>query len=323
MLAATLRTVRTAEDYVSRRRTQVQARPPAVGGYVGLGSQIWAWLTLHQLDAAPDGLDRARALATQVPAAAAASESHDLLTGIAGAIVPLLWLSEVVGEQQWQAAATAIGDQLALAATRNGDTACWPSSRWPDGIGGFAHGVSGIGWALARLALATGQPTAMATARAAFAFEEALYDADVGGWLDLRDARRLSAVATWCHGAVGIGLSALDLAARGWQVPSDVLDRAVSITARDGFGWNHTLCHGDLGAWELLDAALTSGSSPACAERRRLAARVIGSIERNSPVTGLSRDTFTPGLLPGLAGIGYQLLRLHEASDLPSVLIQE
>ncbi len=322
MLAATLRTMRAIEDYVIRRRAQVQVRPPAVGGYVGLGSQIWAWLTLYRWGVAPDGLDRARVLATQVPAAAAASESYDLLTGMAGAIVPLLWLSEVASEQQWQAAATAIGDQLAQAATRNGGTACWPSARWPDGIGGFAHGVSGIGWALARLALATGQPAAKEAAQAAFAFEESLYDPGIGGWLDLRDATRQSAVAAWCHGSAGIGLSALDLAARGWQVPRDLLDRAVSSTDRYGLGWNHTLCHGDVGAWELLDAALTSGAGPAGAQRRHLAARVISSIERNGPVTGLSRDTFTPGLMPGLGGIGYQLLRLHEASDLPSVLIQ-
>lgn len=49
-------------------------------------------------------------------------------------------------------------------------------------------------------------------------------------------------------------------------------------------------------------------------------ADVIISLEANGPVTGMSRDTFTPGLLPGLGGIAYQLLRLHPASGLPSVL---
>lgn len=62
------------------------------------------------------------------------------------------------------------------------------------------------------VALVTGQPLAMATARDAFAFEESLYDCDIGGWLDLRDASRKGTVAAWCHGAAGIGLSALDRA---------------------------------------------------------------------------------------------------------------
>src|SRR6185437_14166263 len=320
LLAATLRTMRAAEDYASRRRSQTQTRPPSVGGYVGLGSQIWAWLTLRQWGVAHDGLVRAQALAGLVPAAAADSDGHDLLTGMAGAIVPLLQLSAATGEQQWQDEAAAIGDRLALAAERKDGSACWPSPRWPEGIGGFAHGVTGIGWALARLNLATGQPAVAATARAAFAFEEALYDPGLGGWLDLRDVHRQTTVSTWCHGAVGIGLAAFDLAAQGWPVPPGVLDKAVAATERLGFGWNHTLCHGDLGSWELIDTALATGPAPADLERRRLAARVITSLEANGPVTGMSRDAFTPGLLPGLSGIAYQLLRLHPANDLPSVL---
>ena len=322
LLAATLRTMRAADNYVTRRRSQTRTRPPAAGGYVGIGSQIWAWLTLYQWGEAPDGLARARALAGVLPAAAAASDSHDLLTGMAGAIVPLLQLSWAAGEQRWRHEAAVIGGRLGQAAQRQDGAACWTSPRWPSGVGGFAHGVTGIGWALARLYLATGQEDAAATARAAFAFEESLYDPDAGGWLDLRDPGRHTTAATWCHGAVGIGLAALDLAARGWDVPPSVLGRAVTSTERDGFGWNHTLCHGDLGSWELIDTALAARTAPGETARRRLAARVITSLEATGPVTGLTREVFTPGLVPGLSGIAYQLLRLHPASDLPSVLIQ-
>lgn len=98
LLAATLRTLRAVEDYASHRRSQTQIRPPPVGGYIGLGSQIWAWLTLRQWGVAPDGLARACALA--------------------GAIVPLLQLSAATGERRWQHEAAAIGDRLALAAER-------------------------------------------------------------------------------------------------------------------------------------------------------------------------------------------------------------
>ena len=33
------------------------------------------------------------------------------------------------------------------------------------------------------------------------------------------------------------------------------------------------------------------------------------------------RDAFVPGLMPGVGGVAYQLLRAHPDSNLPSILI--
>ena len=85
-------------------------------------------------------------------------------------------------------------------------------------------------------------------------------------------------------------------------------------------GWNHTLCHGDLGSWELLDLAVAAGVGPAGLDRPTLDARVVGSLETHGPISGLARDAFAPGLLPGLGGVAYQLLRMGPDSDLPSLL---
>jgi class II lanthipeptide synthase len=322
LLAAVLRTIRAAEDAgAAARRAETRLRPPPSGGYIGLGSQIWAWLTLHALGAAgPDGLDRARALAAMLPTAAAAEGRFDLLTGMSGAVVPLLRLASVTGEDRWTRQAVAIGERLADGARPKGDAVYWPSHLWPDGIGGFAHGVTGIGWALARLALAAGGPRFADTAQAAFAFEESLYDQAGGGWIDLREPGRTAYSAAWCHGAVGIGISAADLARRGWAGAEVLVARAAEVAARNGFGWNHTLCHGDLGCWELLDRALALGCAPAKMECGALAARILSSLEDNGPVSGLARDAYSPGMLAGLGGVAYQLLRLHPDSGLPSIL---
>jgi lantibiotic modifying enzyme len=45
-----------------------------------------------------------------------------------------------------------------------------------------------------------------------------------------------------------------------------------------------------------------------------------GSLEANRPVTGLARDAYSPGLMAGHGGMAYQLLRLNQDCDLPSVL---
>jgi type 2 lantibiotic biosynthesis protein LanM len=322
LLTAALRTWRAAEDQLdSARRSGSPMRPQPPGGYIGMGSQIWAWLVLHRLGVAEaEGLVRARALAGLLPAAVDAWAGFELLTGSAGAIVPLLQLAAVTREQDWIRDAADIGERLAQAARWTGGTARWPSQTWPDGIGGFAHGATGIGWALARLALATGEKRFAETARAAFAFEETLYDRTTGSWRDLREQDEKAFPVAWCHGAVGIGIAAADLLARGWPEGDDVVYRAAAAADRDGFGWNHTLCHGDFGCWELLAEAAAAGCGPAGLAQAGLDARVIGSLEANRPVTGLARDAYSPGLMAGHGGMAYQLLRLNQDCDLPSVL---
>ncbi len=325
LLEAVLRTIRAAEDkYTAVRRAEKHLRPPPVGGYIGLGSQIWAWLTLHAWGVAgPDGLDHARAHATQLPAAIAAQDRCDVLTGMAGAIVPLLQLAATTAEDEWAHRATDLGDRLLDAALIKDGTSRWPSERWPDGIGGFAHGATGIGWALARLALATGEVRFADAATAAFAFEETLYDPAAGTWADLRAPDGIADSAAWCHGAVGIGTSAADLARRGWAGAAALTTRAAAVAARNGLGYNHTLCHGDLGCWELLSQALATGQVPdelAGLGQSGLDAMIITSLEDNGPVSGLAANAYSPGLFAGLGGIAYQLLRLHPRSDLPSVL---
>ena len=211
------------------------------------------------------------------------------------------------------------------ASSREDGTARWRSARSPDGIGGFAHGATGIGWALARLASAdpAGGAAFQLTADEAFAFEETLYQPAAGGWRDARDDKNLLATA-WCHGATGIGLASADLLRRrfpGRTDHADVVRRAAAAVWNRGMGWNHTICHGDLGGWELLDVALELGLAPDDVSRQQVDAYIVSSIERHGPVNGVAREAFAPGLLPGQGGIAYQLLRMHPECDLGSVLI--
>jgi lantibiotic modifying enzyme len=232
---------------------------------------------------------------------------------MAGAIEPLLGVGAVDQARD-------IGDRLVDAARIVDGKAHWASIRWPAGLGGFAHGSTGIGWALDRLALATGDDRYAAVADAAHRYEEANYKIDRNGWLDNREEDRIG--TAWCHGAAGIGVAAADLWRRT-QRPQhlDVLRRSARSVWPVSFGWNHTLCHGDLGCWEVVREAMTAGVGPAGLDRRELDAHVIGGLEEFGAVSGLARDAFSPGLLPGLGGVAYQLLRMHPGCDLPSALL--
>ena len=299
LLADTMRSIDgVTAEMTQWRQDHPDQRPPQVGAYLGIGGQIWFRRALGADDLA---------------AAIAADQQYDVLMGMAGAVVPLLGIGQMD-------LARGIGDRLINAAQIVDGKAHWSSIRWPSGLGGFAHGSTGIGWALDRLALATGDDRYAAVAEAAQRYEEANYKIDRNGWLDNREEDRIG--TAWCHGAAGIGVAAADLWRRaGHPRHLDVLRRSARSVWPVSFGWNHTLCHGDLGCWEVVQEAISAGVGPAGLGRRELDAHVIGGLEEFGAVSGLARDAFSPGLLPGLGGVAYQLLRMHPASDLPSVLL--
>ncbi|HEY2346314.1 MAG TPA: type 2 lanthipeptide synthetase LanM family protein [Xanthomonadaceae bacterium] len=320
---ATLRTLeRERVKNAAVRNDGVKLRPSVPGGYIGLGSQIWTQLVLahwgYDADAA---LDRARALAKSLPESVAADDMYDLLAGMAGAIVPLLLLARKTGEEGYLELASDIGDRLCDLARRQDDRAYWSDMRWPDGVGGYAHGVTGIGWALARLARETRNPRHQETAEAAFAFEDSLFDEEEQNWLDLRLMQSAKTAAAWCHGAVGIGLAHADLDPR-FEHPRtrQTLRRAAAATWRMGMGWNHCACHGDLGGLELMERALEAGEAPEGLTHAHVLESILTSLEDHGASCGMVRDAFVPGLLPGVGGVAYQLLRAHPASGLPSIL---
>ena len=300
----------------------LKVRPLTPGAYLGLGSQIWTYVVLAcwKLDGG-DGLQRARKLADQIPSAAAVDDVNDLLYGSAGAIAPLLALAGKTGDESYLRMASQLGDLLHERAKHRNGQAYWPRTDSPEGMGGFAHGVTGIGWALTRLARATGSARHEQLAQEAFAFEDALFDEQEQNWRDLRMLEGSKTAAQWCHGAVGIGLAHLNLDSTLTQASTrKFLRRAAAATWRLGMGWNHCACHGDLGAWELLDHAIAAGEAPKELSAQYLLDLILTSLEQDGLSCGMGPNAFAPGLLPGVGGVAYQLLRAHPENDLPSIL---
>jgi type 2 lantibiotic biosynthesis protein LanM len=324
LFAAALHTLHVGEAKQERLVDEgVKVRPLLPGGYLGLGSQIWTYVVLAhwKLDGG-DGLQRARKLADQIPAAATGNDLHDLLSGTAGAIAPLLMLAGKTGDDSYVRIASELGDLLHERAKHRNGQAYWPQADSPEGMGGFAHGVTGIGWALTLLARATGSMRHEQLAQEAFAFEDALFDEQEQNWGDLRMLEGIKTAAAWCHGAVGIGLARLSLdATLTHESTRTFVRRAAAATWRLGMGWNHCACHGDLGAWELLAHAIAAGEAPKELSTSYLLDIILTTLEQHGPSCGMGRNAFAPGLLPGVGGVAYQLLRAHPEHDLPSILI--
>ncbi|MGW4567862.1 type 2 lanthipeptide synthetase LanM family protein [Streptomyces sp. NPDC004561] len=293
------------------------------GAFSGAASQVWTWLALHRVLGEEWLLHRAAERAVLLAEGTPLVEDDvevDILNGAAGAVVPLLNLAAATGQDRWLGAAAHIGRRLSGQATLDESGARWTTRLNPEGIGGFAHGATGVGWVLARLALsdAGSVPERRAwrhLAERAFAYQESLYRPEHGNWLDVRVGAEEDFFTSWCHGSAGIGIGMLDLHRRtGDPARLDMARRAAHACAAEGFGWSHTLCHGDLGLWEFL-TSLGFGDPLA------LDGEILTGLEQRGPVGGLAREAFSPSLMSGLSGVLHTLLRMHHEADLPDPLI--
>ena len=123
-------------------------------------------------------------------------------------------------------------------------------------------------------------------------------------------------------GAAGIGLARVcSLTHVDDATIRKEVEIALNTTTREGFGSSHCQCHGDLGNLELLLHAGSALQQPKWrSQAGRLAHGVLDSIDERSWICGVALGTETPGLLVGLAGIGYGLLRMAAPDQVPAVL---
>ena len=127
----------------------------------------------------------------------------------------------------------------------------------------------------------------------------------------------------WCHGAAGIGLARLRILPflNDPQLTGE-FRTALQTTITHGFGQGHALCHGDLGNLDLLlEVHQVTGSNSVRTQLNYTGGMVLDSIDRAGWQCGGPGAVELPGLMIGIAGIGYQLLRLAEPQRVPSVLL--
>jgi lantibiotic modifying enzyme len=263
----------------------------------------------------------------------------DVLSGAAGCIEALRVFDAVHPSSVARRLAIQCGERLLAKRQPQRVGQAWLTlPRVDRALAGFSHGAAGIGWALLGLAAMTGREDFAAAAWDAYAYENDLRHAYGGIWPDLREGAdptpllradgRPAAMqtTTWCHGAPGIGLSRLR-ALRYRTHADDVRDieLAVEQTCATGFiSGQHCLCHGDLGTLELLrEASVALGRDEWHARLEAQICTTVGSLDAHGGICATPSDTETPGLMVGLAGIGYGLLRHANPALVPNVLVAE
>lgn len=265
------------------------ARTLGPGGFLGLGGICYALSRMSTLlgDGEITGwLGRAVELMDTL-ADGRERGPAGIATGHAGGLLTMLSVHAETGLADAGRVAAAFGSRLGEAAV-SGTAPAYPPT-------GFADGAAGVAHAMRRFA-ATG-----ADAPPVPVPQPIVGDDNFG----------------WCTGVSGMVLAGAD------HLDQAAVDDAVAALARRQPLRDASLCHGELGIAEALSVLARRGHAGAAETRVRYAARAVGALDRHGPRCGTPNGVPSPGLLTGLAGIGYGLLRLGFADQVPSVLLLE
>ena len=251
----------------------------------------------------------------------------DIMAGAAGAIA-VITAEPFMTTNSYEKKATlrVLADHLLENATRiDSATLTWETGQSRARLGGFSHGATGIGWALARAASVLDDDVVARAARQALHFDDTLFDPQENRWLDARPESlaqgRLYPVH-WCHGAAGIAMARASAA-------GILNDETLLEYARDGtlatisrpLPTDDSLCHGTLGNLLSIEAGWCrlATSVELSSYRDMLAERFTRCVPRVGMPEGV---TTVRGLMLGTAGIVYALSKQIDPS-IPNVMILE
>ena len=320
-----------------RRLEHVADQVVSIGLYQGWGGIVYTLSHLGTLWRDPELLAKAERLIDPILARLPKDADLDVVAGCAGSVEGLLALHRANGSRRALEAAVQCGEKLLETARPTGGGVSWFIRIGGDEPQtGFSHGASGIALVLFDLAEVCGDGRFRQAGLGAFEFEREYFWPDLQRWMahaapgpaipqDSAAAAEKTLAMTWCYGAPGIGLARLG-ALRHMEDSRirEELERAVTVTLEKGFGKNHCICHGDLGNLDLLqEVQRMTGDARLGEAVARLSRTVLASIGKDGWLCGTVGGIESPGLMNGLAGIGYGLLRLAAPDRVPSVLLME
>jgi type 2 lantibiotic biosynthesis protein LanM len=319
---------------VTMREELARGNMTAIGALSGWGGVVYALALLGDLWHDQKLFAEAIRYADRAAAFIESDRTFDIVGGAAGCIVALLALHARSPAPSLRNIAQRCGEHLLASFIPCASGGGWISPGTSDvPLTGFSHGSAGIALSLLRLSAATADDRFRTAAQATIAYERSVFSRETQNWPDFRttiEPATQTATGTpqavlWCHGAPGIGLARLGCGESldDPEIEAEI-DVALQTTANEGFRTGHSLCHGSFGNLELLHVAARRRASPALQTQvSQLCAALLDDAGANGWRCGNPAVVETPGLMTGLAGIGYQLLRLAEPERVPSVLLFE
>lgn len=263
-------------------------------------------------------------------------QEPDIISGNAGLAALLAQLASENPRKAWlREGVREAADSLLRTADCSRIGWAWPSRVFRYPLTGFAHGSSGMAYGLLRAFQIVPRPSYLFGAQQAMQYEQqfARLQAGLMDWPDLRGNHPMlnrkpgdsTCMRVWCYGAVGIGMSRLYAhEAMGWQ---GCLDQALAAwsAACEFEGKSLDLCHGAGGLVDFgVELHRVLGSQRFLDQACRVVRRCIEARHRsghwyNAPYL----EKGDPGLMCGLAGMGFSMLRVATRGRIPSPLLMQ
>lgn len=294
-----------------------------LGGLTGTGSVVYTLSVIADL--LNDDTYRRKALKiaqTVTKNRLREDDVLDVMKGTAGTLLGLLAFHDRYPESEVLNRAVACGERLLETRITIDGSRVWYTITEDSPLAGFAHGISGIAYALARLAAKTDEHRYAQAAREALDFALTLHSS---GQPNRTHEHNGLGSREWCHGQAGITLAHIGISE---QLDEKSVIDGGNVLPSETENANplmfDNVCCGNFGRVETL-LVESNRADGEFSDATELAGRCLSRREREGTLSlpGHAKSFTNPTFFDGISGAVYTLLRLRNPDVLPCVLLLE
>lgn len=309
------------EDYKKNISLQM-----TIGGLSGLGSLVYVFSKMSYFLNEKSLLLDAKKISDLITFDRILNDNQfDIVNGCAGTILSLLSLYSFTGDLDIIEKAIFCGNHLINSRKKYKNfPKAWININKKIPLTGFSHGASGISYSLIKLFEKTKNISFLNVAIEGINYEKEVFSIKNLNWPDFRIDNEINFIESWCHGAPGIGLSRLmeiETLKNYYDTDYDI-KVSIELTNNHNINTFDNLCCGNFGR---IDFLLTASLLEPYKNLKSKIFEKLTLIEKRKEKLGFYqiRPTENICFFHGLSGIGYQLLRIVNPIEIPSVLLLE
>ncbi|MEB2300806.1 type 2 lantipeptide synthetase LanM family protein [Lysinibacillus xylanilyticus] len=288
-----------------------------ISAFFGDCSLLYALHKMKEIDPNPKYEEKIKKIQTKLLEEVKNDAELDFLSGSAGIISLASTLYEETKEEIYKEIIQVYVQHLLSNSEIKDGKRVWINRHVNTRLGGLSHGTSGIGLALYAAGKALNDQSLIEFSHEALEYEKELF-VQGKGWKDLR-TKTLQYKHAWTHGTTGIGIAHV---LNDNKKYTDVIQNAFTVLEAQAKKQNNSLKDGNLGDSELY---LLAGQKLEDDQLKDKALSLVNEslnniFEKSSYGVENVFDFEAKGLFNGVAGIGYQLLRMNNPDEVPSIL---